>query len=943
MIFNRLRHLTLAAALALSFIPSTARAAVCELGGADTSAIEELCTVREGMARFMVGGKWGFLGLDGKVAIAPQYDNVINFSEGIASARVGGKWGLIDKQGSWIVTPRFDVAGQFFGGLAVARVGEDWGYLDRSGGWALPPQYADADAFHSNVAVVTNKDDTDSLIDRKGRLIKRFAPGIRLEDSDVAGMFSVHAGALPRMVHLDGRSKLFPAAADVNHFTAQHFIARQKVRRGNALVDQFGLVDLDGKWVVPAGLARFQHFVDKLAIVSPAPKKEGEPMRFGMIDAKGNYVVRPVYDKLARLPNGAVQASKPGSKNRIDYLDVKGKPLFSANCKAFTVEDKGGKWRQVSACGTTWIVHDDAGAVAQPTSAHTVAFSGEQLLVSLPASDDGKRPLAFVFYNAAGKRALGSEAVPDKLDTIELVTSSSPSLPLAYVGRFDGPMVLITRSYEVLERSDWRLGYDRADYTDRYAEGPMVVQAKGGRYGAVDLKGNWVVPASFRQLSPFKYGLAVAQVKDGEALVDAQGKTYGMPKGGRRYEIAAPMMLDLYNADGSVLRYDVRTGVARPAPWSPNVTGDDAAGGLAPATKGEQWGLMDHQGRWAAPARYSDKPEPVRVGETLIGWITKKGKGEAGVQRGWLAADGRELVAPRYSEIELDTSSGTLIVRTEDGLAGVMTPQGKLALPMSHAKLEALGDGWFSSKGRELYGLVDEQGEWKMKPGPEPLQRQARHGVLFPYALGSEDGGVVLVDSKGRRSTQAAPQELAGGEEGSQFWWSSSDGAPGVSATYTDFYGFNYKRRLRIAGDARYGHFSEGVIAFQPHVGKDSGKDAGKTALIDDKGQLIGVYPYEDIGDMRGGLAVATRKGEGDTQNGYLNRSGQLAIPFKFGGASPFSEGRAVVRAGGHLGLIDQSGTLLAQGAWVCGKNAAIVDADKKVLWAARSASGCVH
>jgi hypothetical protein len=63
----------------------------------------------EGLAPISLGGKWGYLGTDMKVAIAPQFDFAHPFYEGMATVEVAGKWGYVDKEGRMVIPPKYDI------------------------------------------------------------------------------------------------------------------------------------------------------------------------------------------------------------------------------------------------------------------------------------------------------------------------------------------------------------------------------------------------------------------------------------------------------------------------------------------------------------------------------------------------------------------------------------------------------------------------------------------------------------------------------------------------------------------------------------------------------------------------------------------------------------------------------------------------------------------
>jgi hypothetical protein len=108
-------------------------------------------------ADFVAGGKWGYIGLDGKFIVPPKFDWAIPFSEGLAAVNVGGtssggtisggKWGFIDAHGSYQIEPTYDGARMFSGGLAGVDVDSPGGglfqttsshYIDKTGKPIVP-------------------------------------------------------------------------------------------------------------------------------------------------------------------------------------------------------------------------------------------------------------------------------------------------------------------------------------------------------------------------------------------------------------------------------------------------------------------------------------------------------------------------------------------------------------------------------------------------------------------------------------------------------------------------------------------------------------------------------------------------------------------------------------------------------------------------------------
>ena len=107
---------------------------------------------REGLARFVSGGQFGFFDRQAKVVIAARFDFALPFSEGRAAvcsgcrevpqgehqAVRGGKWGFINRQGELVIPAKFEAAESFEKGRARVELGGQWRHIDAQG--ALQPE-----------------------------------------------------------------------------------------------------------------------------------------------------------------------------------------------------------------------------------------------------------------------------------------------------------------------------------------------------------------------------------------------------------------------------------------------------------------------------------------------------------------------------------------------------------------------------------------------------------------------------------------------------------------------------------------------------------------------------------------------------------------------------------------------------------------------------------
>ncbi len=91
----------------------------------------------EGLAPYKTADKMtGFIGTNGKIAIASQYQSVGYFKNGLAWAKAAdGMLGYINPKGEWVIKPQFTAGKEFDkeSGLARVKVGDRWGYVNKSG------------------------------------------------------------------------------------------------------------------------------------------------------------------------------------------------------------------------------------------------------------------------------------------------------------------------------------------------------------------------------------------------------------------------------------------------------------------------------------------------------------------------------------------------------------------------------------------------------------------------------------------------------------------------------------------------------------------------------------------------------------------------------------------------------------------------------------------
>lgn len=136
---------------------------------------------RDGMGRFQTPlgqeRKYGYMDLNGRVVIPPQFYDSGHFSEGLAwfSVLKEGKWlyGFIDKTGKVVIEPQFVYQpGDFVDGLAKVIGQHDSGFIDRTGRLRIRVESEHAGDFFSEglLAIIQGDPPRGVYLRRDGRV-----------------------------------------------------------------------------------------------------------------------------------------------------------------------------------------------------------------------------------------------------------------------------------------------------------------------------------------------------------------------------------------------------------------------------------------------------------------------------------------------------------------------------------------------------------------------------------------------------------------------------------------------------------------------------------------------------------------------------------------------------------------------------------------------------
>ncbi len=299
------------------------------------SRFDQVGVMQGGMAPVRLGDRWGFVDGDGNLIGNADYDEAREVWGGLAAVRKKDRWGYVAYHEGILknaIPPRFLRARDFAEGLAAVEESDDapveeepepslfgekeeakkpvgpvaWGYIIPSGKLWIPLQFSEVGKFLDGRAAVRAEGEGSSwvLIDSKGkvRTTGLYSGLVPLGEKRVAWK---REGGWGLMDFQEKPTELFPGSEKQDLLAVIGPFGDERAPAKNAK-GQWGYLDPEGKWAIPAKFERAGVFRSGLA---PAREAGG---KWGFLKPDGTWGIAPKFSRVRSFSDGLAAVGEGG-------------------------------------------------------------------------------------------------------------------------------------------------------------------------------------------------------------------------------------------------------------------------------------------------------------------------------------------------------------------------------------------------------------------------------------------------------------------------------------------------------------------------------------------------------------------------------------------------------------------------------------------------------
>lgn len=244
--------------------------------------------------------------IGGDIVVERTFEDAGRFSEGLAPVSVSGRYGYIKASGEIAISPRFDAVGPFIDGVAEVAIAGKAGVIDRSGNFVLEPYFGRAAPITRDVIIA-----------------QPISRGFRTEQTGVLGSFNQKYGAYLQPAGIQGYAGIY------NLKTGWVIGPSLKLRAFSNAPDAplwastgqkddlYGMIDLQGNWIVPPTYTDVNYTDDEVAIASVGgPASSDRQQR--LVNSRGEETVS-LYKRVDRFENGFAYVAGDKGEGFVNY------------------------------------------------------------------------------------------------------------------------------------------------------------------------------------------------------------------------------------------------------------------------------------------------------------------------------------------------------------------------------------------------------------------------------------------------------------------------------------------------------------------------------------------------------------------------------------------------------------------------------------------------
>ncbi len=837
----------------------------------------------------MERGEWMVINLKGDIVLEKGYSRVQLWENGHLAYLLKDKWGVVDKHGKTVAFPMYDEIYLEEGKYLLTRRGDQMGLLAENGKEILP-NIAKEIKIYSDSLFFYRDGNTWGAVNQNGKTMidPEFDSYRRLSDGFIKlvsnNRFSIYSVACSNII-TDGDFDEYYS------FSRRYLIVKRKRQLG--LIDWCGnrvlkpiyaeiqsydrglfRVNYQGKWgVVRANDEPLIHFgYDYIAPLRGRICVVRKSNRFGLVNFKGEEVVKPHFDRIELDGNQAKAYTKQeGGEEMLTMLSFDEEGNLADNdtfTKHFQIKI-GGKNSRNSSDDLNW---DESN---YQLANFEWFYSPQEDRWGLRRLSDGNIQIEPKFHYVQVERDLGFTLVGiEKYGKYEFERTTY---------RFEMIYGLVNNEVglPVTEVDFWNVSFD-----DFRAGNPVArCVFSNGRHGLIDRIGR-VLLKDYAFIGPFDQGVARMSVS---------GKLSGSMKSKRSLGklsdylngLLSPNYMVDYTKYDQLFRHEA-TLICEDCVWgyldttaqtliSPQYTFvQDFTNDVGLVECDDKWGMINKKSEVLIPCKYDGIQFLENTNNQIVQVYVQAPK------YGLIDTLGQLTVSAIYDELG-DFSEGRLAVM-RNGMWGFVNSNGLEVIPCRFREVRNFSEGLAAVKLGNNWGFIDKQGNVEVE-----FQYSRAGNFSDGLAWVYTDKGVGFINATGDFE---------------------------IPADYDKAFDFSLGV-ARVVSKGKYGLIDRnGDNILRPKYGNIEafnqyglaivryGNDRIRYGVINIQGEKITRTDFVQIGPFREGLAMVKDK----DSYGFINLLGDLVVPCIYSKASDFSEGRAAVYYKGDCGYINQTG-----------------------------------